>query len=422
MVCRIVYKNNAPYLELDGTSTYKIRKKRVNAGRGNYEYLIIKLPIGRYPETGAIRQHDVTGLTQEDLIDHVFSRIELSDDEMRLTDTEKTIRQISAEWFKSYAISWTDSTRTRNSQILNRLLDEPIVDRTPHSLDEAEIVAWQEKLLKTVTISTVSCLWNCLRSIMRFSITRHYACFDPMAHVKIFQYMPEEGIALTRHQLWKLLYESRNSQCFILLAVTLLAALRISEAIGLAWSDIDFYNKCIYIHQQCNRNPVTGKMEIIPYTKTKQARRIYPPDCLFWCLQKQKALQAEWAQSPKYENKFNLVITCENGTPVRHSYAADSLESTLDGTDPIGITPHDLRCTCATYGARLTGDLFTVRHYLGHRSRRAIFNYICSDSEDQRKMIKQINDSFSILSGEKKKSRHEKKATCSALLHSGSSI
>ena len=159
-------------------------------------------------------------------------------------------------------------------------------------------------------------------------------------------------------------------------------------------SDIDFEHKCIHIHQQCQRNPETGILEIVPFTKTRRPRTIYPPECFFWCLNKQKRCQEIWARNETYDNKYNLVITNPDGSPVSYASASAALDRALYGTEPDRISLHDLRTTCATYGARLSGDLTATQFYLGHKTKRTLFDYIYSDAEDQSEMIEAIDQYY----------------------------
>ena len=395
MNCRVIYIANKPYLDIDGTQHYAINKKKAPAKGHTYHYYVVKLPIGRDPITHKIKQHDVTGSSFEVLIDNVLSIAELSDEEIRLNRTDLSLREIKKEFFELKSISWDVASRSRMQYIWTNLQNDPIVDRTPISLSEADIIHWQMRIMQKYSIASVNQQWQLLHMLIRYAIARRHSFFDPMLYTMIFKYEPENGVALTRYQLWEILYRNYRDKHFILLAIIVLTGMRIHEALGLSWNDIDFYNKCIHIRHQCKRNPYTGNIEIIPYTKTKRSRTIYPPECFFWCLNKQKAWQEFLSATSSYSNTYHLVITKENGEPESYNPARRALIDALDATDTPAITLHDLRTTCATYGARLSGDLTAVQHYLGHKSNRTLFDYIYSNGKDQSEMIDVIDQYLS---------------------------
>lgn len=147
--------------------------------------------------------------------------------------------------------------------------------------------------------------------------------------------------------------------------------LRISEILGLRWSNVDIENKSFGVVEQLPFRLPAGTKTVTEMAPTKSNDRTLPiteitlPYFLrqFELQERQKALvQAGGGQY--YDN--DLVVARPDGVPHRRDRVSANFGQLIRHLEMPHIRFHDLRHTAATNMHQLTGDFYTVGEILGH--------------------------------------------------------
>jgi integrase len=163
----------------------------------------------------------------------------------------------------------------------------------------------------------------------------------------------------------------------------LLIGLRISEAVAVRWSDIDFERGHIHVQRQWNQEK--KKFTVL---KDRENRHLPLPRTLFLMLGLLKAVHAE---RPEFDPQNLIVYTRNPGVPRSPSSLRDrfrDIERKLGVTavDGAVLNFHGLRHTCATFLIRDNRPLPKVSLFLGHSSEKTTYqtyvHLFASDLDD----------------------------------------
>ena len=145
--------------------------------------------------------------------------------------------------------------------------------------------------------------------------------------------------------------ERRWAPLFAFLTTT---GLRVSEALGLTWRDVDWTNNQVKVRQslvwsgnECCLLPPKTKASLRTVTLTKSART---------------ALQ----MIPRTTDPSAYVFRTSTGTPPRLSHLRTYLLELSDVARVRHINPHGLRHVAAMLALEATGDAYLVQQRLGH--------------------------------------------------------
>lgn len=202
---------------------------------------------------------------------------------------------------------------------------------------------------------------------------------------KKYALTPEEEIEF----LERILLRPRMKRYYSMYAIMLKTGLRISEAIGLTWDDVDMTNKKIDINHQVQYRKKDGKVRFFATdTKTNAGRRVIlmTEDIYELFLEQRKV----WFQSKK-DSKFevdgykNFVFVSHiTGRCMNHSNVRRVLRKIVDMNSERevklpDISPHILRHTCATRLAEAGCDIKVLQYIMGHtdiRTTMRVYNHV----------------------------------------------
>jgi integrase len=197
---------------------------------------------------------------------------------------------------------------------------------------------------------TVSDALTPLGSILRFALRRGYILDNPLRRLEPGERpraLPAHRRTLTRGQLARLL-AARPSHYRPLLATAAYSGVRLSELLGLSWSDIDFAAGLIHVRCQLSRAKADSPAERVP-PKTAAAVREIP-------LAPQLALLlARHRQASRFRGAGDYVFSSGRGTPLGHrnverralGRAAERAGINREGERRLRF--HDLRHTFASH-------------------------------------------------------------------------
>lgn len=203
----------------------------------------------------------------------------------------------------------------------------------------------------------------------------------------------EKKYALTPEEetefLERIRLRPKMKRYYPLYAILLKTGLRISEAVGLTWDDVDFNNRRIDINHQVQYRQNNGKMQFYATTtKTNAGKRIIPmTDEVYELFMEQRKV---WFQSKK-DSEFEVdgyknfvFISHVTGRCMIHNNVRRMLRSIVSMNNKReiqlpDISPHILRHTCTTRLAEAGCDIKVLQYIIGHtdiRTTMRVYNHV----------------------------------------------
>jgi integrase len=207
-------------------------------------------------------------------------------------------------------------------------------------------------------------LHRALEQAVRFNLMP----FNPAAKVDPPKVRQEEIMPLDTAQAHVFLDAARGDRFEALYVVSLTVGLRMGEALGLRWSDIDLDKRTLRVSRQLQRMRDGGGL-VFSEPKNASRRTVDLPQRAQHALQRHRKAQAEERlQAASYEDS-ELVFTTTIGTPVDAQNVINRhFKPLLKRAGLPDIRWHDLRHTYATLLlARGTHPTY-VQRSLGHAS------------------------------------------------------
>jgi integrase len=146
------------------------------------------------------------------------------------------------------------------------------------------------------------------------------------------------------------------------------SGLRIGEALGLKWSDIDFGSRTLMVRRSLQRQEDGGLVFVQP--KTRQSRRtVQLSSVAATALQEQRERQTFQRKTMATEWQENNLVFCTSlGTPLDRGRIHYNWAVALKKAELPRIRLHDLRHTAATLMLRQGVHPKVVQEMLGHSS------------------------------------------------------
>lgn len=164
---------------------------------------------------------------------------------------------------------------------------------------------------------------------------------------------------LTAEDLWELVKVADDDRRAYV-ALLAFAGLRVSEALGLAWGDVDFEGRVLRVRAQLER----GTRARVERKTDRAVREIEIDDGLL-------AILRAWKLRSPFPQGQHLVVVTRSGTPLDHRAAGRCLDAIVKraGLDNSGlpkITPHQLRYTFGSLLIDVGEATSRVSRLMGH--------------------------------------------------------
>ena len=179
----------------------------------------------------------------------------------------------------------------------------------------------------------------------------------------------------------------------LLIALTLMAqaGLRVGEALGIQWDDIDINKRELHVKRAISQLS-TGR--VLDKPKTPESVRIIPiSHLLFEVLNQWRSQQAEerLISGAMWRDDLRTVCTMPLGNRMRQEWISGKLNSICKELNIKGCTPHVFRHTFASNLMLAGVDIKTAQELMGHASPRMILEVYAHSSEDaKRKAIEKM--------------------------------
>ena len=189
---------------------------------------------------------------------------------------------------------------------------------------------------------------------------------NPTEAVTVPRPARREMHTLTEEEVGRLFRASEGHRLHALWVLLGTTGLRLGEALGLLWSDIDFSGGRLVVNRALQRQPSVGYVFVEP--KTARSRRtVYLAAGTVTALVEHRRRQVEdqLAAGPHWNNT-GLVFASPVGRPVDGTWTAKWFHRALDQAALPRIRIHDLRHTAATHLLNRGVHPKVVQELLGH--------------------------------------------------------
>jgi integrase len=217
---------------------------------------------------------------------------------------------------------------------------------------------------------------NVLSGVCAEAVDRGLLSSNPVAKVskrkreKVDDQTPKRILSIDEIDTLLAASRERGLRWQALVALFVFSGLRLGEALGLTWVDIDFENGEISVRKQ--RDAKTGLLRDV---KTRAGRRRIPLST-----QLRKTL-IEWQLASSYTAPSDFVITTASGSSVSHRNALRAvteiaLASAINGEESEerpNLDCHSLRHVFGSAMVKATnGDAERVRGWMGHSDTKTL--------------------------------------------------
>lgn len=283
---------------------------------------------------------------------------------LQLFDSKNmTVEAWSTEWFNFYKDTWSPSTLQNTNQAIKKAIVPKLGTQKYAKLDKVTYKKiFIDPLLEVYKPATVRLYHRRFMTMTNAAVEHEKLDRNRLSGIKL---PTEEKVikSFTKNELklfnTQLANESLTNRTLFNLILN--TGMRIGEALGLTWNDVDFENSKIDINKSRNANGL-GK------TKTYTSRRIISVHKNVISLLKQLKVATRFTHSTDYlfNNEYDNPYS-----PVNARYAFDKIITTINdqhGESTIrNITIHGLRHTHATFLLAEGADPKYVSERLGHK-------------------------------------------------------
>jgi integrase len=212
---------------------------------------------------------------------------------------------------------------------------------------------------------TIAGIHRVLNAALNDAVKANLLTRNPAASAVVPRVERKHMQTFTAEQLALILNESRGTRWHALWAVLAMTGMRIGEAIGLTWADIDHGVAQI---QRSVSWDADGHITLAE-TKTARSRRsVHLPDVAVQALAAHRRLQVEMRRSADEWENPNLIFTNLRGGLLQESSAQGVWVPMLDRLELPRLRIHDLRHTAATLLLQKGVHPKVVQEMLGHSS------------------------------------------------------
>ncbi len=239
--------------------------------------------------------------------------------------------------------------------------DIPLRNLTPGLLQAAYAALLEQGFSKRTVEKTHAVLHRALDQAMHWGLTSR----NPAEVVSPPRSVRREMTALSGNQLQRLLQATTGSQWHPLWVLLGTSGLRLGEALGLHWQDIDMPGRRLAV--RCAPQRQRGRGLVLVPPKTPRSRRtIYLSELAHGALEEQHENQLDRRNSAKRWNESGLVFTNRTGGGLEQGVAERALVKALAEAGLPRVRVHDLRHTTASLLLAAGTHPKLVQDLLGH--------------------------------------------------------
>jgi integrase len=339
------------------------------ARRGRGEGTVYKRADGRWEAAFGIdgRRQRYVGRSQREVRVKLLSARRALEQGIVLSGSSQRVEEYLSRWLEDSvqpSVRWT--THRAYSLCMRRLF--PLVGHlrlqslTPQAVQAAYSALLQKGLSRRSVEQTHTVLHRALRQAVLWGLMLR----NPTEAVTVPRPALREMHTLTEEEVGRLFQTSRGHRLHALWVLLATTGLRLGEARGLLWSDIDFVSGRLVVNRALQRQTGLGYVFVEP--KTARSRRtvyLAPGTLLALSEHRRQQVEDQLAAGPELNNR-GLVFTTAVGQPADGTWAIKWFHRALGQARLPRVRIHDLRHTAATHLLRRGVHPKVVQELLGH--------------------------------------------------------
>lgn len=291
-------------------------------------------------------------------------------------------------WLTSLELAPT--TIRQHEMIVRVHLDPALGRRLLTQLSPADVDAYLAS--KRLDAQTKRHHRSTLRLALNYAMREGYVTRNVAALSKAPRLDRRERTVLTSEQVGRVIEEARDERLWPLWVLIATTGVRVSEALGLVWSDVD--GDVLHVRRQLAR--INGKWQRVEL-KTRKSRRDIPLMAqALEALQVQRFRQdAERTQARVPRPIDTYVFTTTKGHPIQSTSILPPWYRLLARMGLPRVTTHDLRHSAATIMFAAGVPLEVIADLLGHSTSRVTADlYRHRVPELQRDAIRRMSEAL----------------------------
>lgn len=362
--------------------------KKYSTKDGETRYML-QAYLGVDPFTGKQRRTTRRGFKTQKEAKKAERELLLSIEENGFTSSKSktSFKEIASLWFDSYQNTVKPTTANNLKSKLDTMIEDYFKDI---QINDITVVFCQDLFLKLSKRYVMYTSYaSILNRIMRYAVLLDIINTNPLDKVikPKSKEIQKKDNCYTKEELNKFLTVAKkdSSQVFHTLTHTIAyTGLRIGEALGLKWSDINFKDKMISV----NHTLVTidGK-QVLQSPKTKASKRIISVDQYTLKLLKEWQLEQKkefFKLGKPYLHDENFIFTNSTGTVYVPTEIGKILRRLIKRNNLKSISPHGLRHTHASLLFESGIQPKEISDRLGHNNIKTTLDLYTHINDNQR--------------------------------------
>jgi len=211
-----------------------------------------------------------------------------------------------------------------------------------------------------------------LRTALNAAVNDDIISTSPMRKVKAPKLEPTNMQFLALPEIKQLLNIVKGKRDEALITVLVLCGLRVGEALGLRWSDIDLEQEKLTVSRQLQRQ--AGGAHFVPPKSKQSQRTIAMPELVVETLKRHRSLQRKRQLTDLHWEDHDLVFCVAHGRPDDASNLHRRWSKIRTAADVPKLRLHDLRHTAGSLAVIEGTPMKVVQGFLGHSDYRLTAN------------------------------------------------
>lgn len=277
----------------------------------------------------------------------------------------QTVAEYLDQWMER--IQGTVAESTYHTYMCHvRRLQTYLEDVSMHNLTSGQLQdALMELLQEEISRRTIRGMYGTLKTALRQAVAWGVLDKDPSEGLRSPRVPRQEKKVLSAEELQRLLLAARQYKHYPVIRLLAVTGMRLGEALGLQWNDIDWKKGTVTVQRSVN----TRDRKVKPDTKTAGSRRTLPLDA-----ETLEVLRQLYEQEKKSKvrslQRNTLVFHADDdpSRPLRAGAVWRTLTRALAAAGLPHLRVHDLRHTAGSLLVAAGVPLPTVAEFLGHSS------------------------------------------------------